>query len=187
MKIQQQSMDLLHRIGDATIVDFADPRSSAKLESLRQELSTTQTPIVNEEFLIPPNINNGNQQGAAIIIKVDSSHDDSTTQVSNQFNGLSLHSSSPKSIASGLSFASAMTSATRMSSSSFSSSGTSASRSRVPFKQLDSDRQKAIKSFKKGAKAQLRKMIQNHYNQWKKSMYCFRVVQTCLDCARRDL
>jgi hypothetical protein len=32
-KVQQQSMDLLHRIGDATIVDFADPGFLTELES----------------------------------------------------------------------------------------------------------------------------------------------------------
>ena len=168
-KIQQQSMDLLHRIGDATIVDFADPRSSAALESLRQQKgieARNQVTIANEEFFAQPNTNDGNQQSVGIVNEVYSYNDD-------QFNGLSLHSSLPKSIASGLSFASAMTSATRMSSSSFSSSGTSASRSRVPFKQLDTERRKTIKSFKKGAKSQLRKMIQNHYKQWKKGMYSF--------------
>ena len=173
VKIQQQSMDLLHRIGDATIVNFADPRSSAALESLRQQQGTAignQQLIANEEYFAP-NTNDGNQQSIGIVIKVDSYHDDTSTPVTNQFNGLSFHSSSPKSVTSGLSFASAMTSATRTSSSSFSSSGTSASRSRVPFKQLDPERQKKIKSFKMGAKSQLRKMIQNHYKQWKKGMY----------------
>ncbi|CAG8473379.1 3850_t:CDS:2 [Paraglomus occultum] len=33
----QQSMDLLHRMGDATIIDFADPISSTALEALRQQ------------------------------------------------------------------------------------------------------------------------------------------------------
>jgi len=171
-KIQQQSMDLLHRIGDATIVDFADPRSSAALEFLRQQKgieARNQVTIANEEFFAQPNTNDGNQQSVGIVNEVYSYNDDTLTQ----FNGLSLHSSLPKSIASGLSFASAMTSATRMSSSSFSSSGTSASRSRVPFKQLDTERRKTIKSFKKGAKSQLRKMIQNHYKQWKKGMLQF--------------
>ncbi|RGB38138.1 hypothetical protein C1646_15742 [Rhizophagus diaphanus] len=42
-------MDLLHRIGDATIIDFVDPRSSAKLESIRQEQSN-QTSMDKEEF-----------------------------------------------------------------------------------------------------------------------------------------
>ncbi|RHZ55702.1 hypothetical protein Glove_411g12 [Diversispora epigaea] len=175
VKIQQQSMDLLHRVGDATIVGFADPRSSDSLEALRKEQSTAfgnQMSIVNEEYLTQSNINNENQQGIEIDIKVDSGPDPST-QVPNQFNGLSFHSSAPKSIASGLSFASAMTSATRMSSSSFSSSGTSASRSRVSYKQLDTNRQKTIKSFKQGAKLQLRKMIQNHYKQWKKDANYF--------------
>src|SRR5438034_8434649 len=48
-KVQQQSMDLLHRIGDATMVDFVDPRSSAKLVSIRQEQSN-QTSIDKEEL-----------------------------------------------------------------------------------------------------------------------------------------
>ncbi|CAB4376229.1 unnamed protein product [Rhizophagus irregularis] len=48
-KVQQQSMDLLHRIGDATIIDFVDPRSSAKLESIRQEQSS-QTSMDKEEL-----------------------------------------------------------------------------------------------------------------------------------------
>ncbi|RHZ76590.1 hypothetical protein Glove_195g36 [Diversispora epigaea] len=175
VKIQQQSMDLLHRVGDATIVGFADPRSSDTLEALCKEQSTAlgnQMSKVNEKYLTPPNINNENQQGIEIVAKVDSGPNPST-QVPNQFNGLSLHSSAPKSIASGLSFASAMTSATRMSSSSFSSSGTSASRSRVSYKKLDTNRQKTIKSFKQGAKLQLRKMIQNHYKQWKKDANYF--------------
>jgi len=48
-KVQQQSMDLLHRVGDATIVDFVDPRSSAKLKSIRQEQSN-QTSMDKEEL-----------------------------------------------------------------------------------------------------------------------------------------
>ncbi|CAG8594211.1 3574_t:CDS:10 [Paraglomus occultum] len=163
-KVQQQSMDLLHRIGDATIVDFADPRSSAALESSRQQQGIIM--IANEESSAPPNISNDNQQDIEFVT-------DTSTPVQNQFNGLSIHSSSPMSIASGLSFASAMTSATRMSSSSFYSCGTAASRSRVPFKQLGPERQKTIKSFKRGAKLQLRKMIQNHYKQWKKDANYF--------------
>src|SRR5436190_23324418 len=69
-KIQQQSMDLLHRIGDATIVDFADPRSSAALESLRQQQGIkvgNQVTIANEEFFAQPNTNDGNQQSVGIL------------------------------------------------------------------------------------------------------------------------
>jgi len=147
-KIQQQSMDLLHRIGDATIVDFADPRSSAALESLRQQQEIkvgNQVTIANEEFFAQPNTYDGNQQSVGIVNEVYSYNDDTLTQ----FNGLSLHSSLPKSIASGLSFASAMTSATRMSSSSFSSSGTSASRTQNDERQSNRLKRERNRSFAK--------------------------------------
>ncbi|CAG8761794.1 2587_t:CDS:2, partial [Dentiscutata erythropus] len=51
-KMQQQSMDLLHRIGDATIVDFADPRSSEKSEHLDAKIYNCvlkENDIENEE------------------------------------------------------------------------------------------------------------------------------------------
>jgi hypothetical protein len=205
-KVQQQSMDLLHRIGDATIVDFVDPRSSAKLESIRQEQSN-QTSMDKEELPnsseLPiklkrsmsmvsrlsskPSIigNEKLERSKSMKIRsytlssqnesqdhifddsISSSSPISTFPISNQSNETS-NIPSPLSVASGLSFASAMTSATRMSSISFSSSGTSASRSRILYKKLDPERRQTIKSFKRGVKLQLQNMIQKHYKQWKK-------------------
>jgi hypothetical protein len=207
-KVQQQSMDLLHRIGDATIVDFVDPRSSAKLESIRQEQSN-QTSMDKEELPnsseLPiklkrsmsmvsrlsskPSIigNEKLERSKSMKIRsytlssqnesqdhifddsISSSSPISTFPISNQSNETS-NIPSPLSVASGLSFASAMTSATRMSSISFSSSGTSASRSRILYKKLDPERRQTIKSFKRGVKLQLQNMIQKHYKQWKKGL-----------------
>ncbi|CAG8563514.1 4005_t:CDS:10 [Ambispora gerdemannii] len=179
-KVQQQSMDLLHRIGDATIVDFTDPRSSVKLESLRQKQSTAfenQASIINKELPALPESPIVNDEKSKRLLpsmsvrkltRTPSNSTSSSTLVSNQSNKYSVLSSS-MSIASGLSFASAMSSATRASSFNFFSSGTSASRSRIPYKQLDPKRRQTIKSFKRGAKSQLRNMIQEHYKKWKKS------------------
>lgn len=187
-KVQQQSMDLLHRIGDATIVDFVDPRSSAKLESIRQEQSnqismdkkelpnSSELPIIGDEkskrsksmeFRSYTLSSQDESQDQIFDDSTSSSSPISTFPISNQSNGTSIIPS-PLSVASGLSFASAMTSATRMSSSSFSSSGTSASRSRILYKKLDPERRQTIKSFKRGVKLQLQNMIQKHYKQWKK-------------------
>ncbi|CAG8560064.1 29581_t:CDS:10 [Gigaspora margarita] len=219
-KMQQQSMDLLHRIGDATIVDFTDPRSSEKLEYLNAKIDNCvlkENDIENEELFDLPtsslkkkislnSINyaasslkektslgsiNGvelslsNKESLSSIYGVvdsqDSFPDNSvpTNLVSIQYDN-STEIPSLMSIASGLSFASSMTRATKMSSSSFSYSGPSASRSRIPYKKLDPTRQKTIKSFKKGAKLQLRIMIQKYYKQWKKE-------SGILDLSRKDL
>ncbi|CAG8498379.1 14299_t:CDS:2 [Gigaspora rosea] len=56
-KMQQQSMDLLHRIEDATIVDFTDPRSFEKLEYLNAKINNCVlkgNDIENEELLDLP-------------------------------------------------------------------------------------------------------------------------------------
>ncbi|KAF0534632.1 hypothetical protein F8M41_009913 [Gigaspora margarita] len=210
-KMQQQSMDLLHRIGDATIVDFTDPRSSEKLEYLNAKIDNCvlkENDIENEELFDLPtsslkkkiSLNSINYAASSLKEKTplgsingvelslskkeslssiygvvdsqDSFPDNSvpTNLVSIQYDN-STEIPSPMSIASGLSFASSMTRATKMSSSSFSYSGPSASRSHIPYKKLDPTRQKTIKSFKKGAKLQLRIMIQKYYKQWKKGWY----------------
>ncbi|CAI2181200.1 9451_t:CDS:10 [Funneliformis geosporum] len=220
-KVQQQSMDLLHRIGDATIIDFVDPRSSAKLESIRQEqLNQTSKELPNSSELLIIG-DEKSKRSISMVLRLSSEpsiigneklersksmefrsytlsaqdesqdhiFDDSTSStspisISNQFNGTSVIPS-PLSVASGLSFASAMTSATRISSTSFSSSGTSASRSRILYKKLDPERRLTIKSFKRGVKLQLQNMIQKHYNQWKKDAnYNFGGV---FDPSRKDL
>jgi hypothetical protein len=55
-KVQQQSMDLLHRIGDATIVDFADPGFLTELESIQQDqLTASEIPIsISKDLPTPP-------------------------------------------------------------------------------------------------------------------------------------
>ena len=218
-KVQQQSMDLLHRIGDATIIDFADPRTSAKLEAQQQvQITEIENKMSTDNKELPsefPNISNEKLERSksmgskfyprseklkksksytfplrrkqtleSIISEVRSIKDEEAIkgeveaiedEVDNDNyipeDSASSIPSTPtlnQSIASGLSFASS--SATRFSSSSFSSVGTSASRSRVPFKRLDPGRRQTIKSFKRGVKSQLRKMIHKHYNKWKKGL-----------------
>ncbi|CAG8521921.1 11809_t:CDS:2 [Dentiscutata heterogama] len=47
-------MDLLHRIEDATIVDFTDPRTSEKLEHVNVKINNNvlkETNIENEELI----------------------------------------------------------------------------------------------------------------------------------------
>ncbi|CAG8559145.1 137_t:CDS:10, partial [Acaulospora colombiana] len=190
-KVQQQSMDLLHRIGDATIIDFADPRSSAKLEYIQEQLTRSKDYLSTEDELStslePLTINDEKSErlpssmNVVSSSSVPSSHNSINADLHNniQNNLVPTNTSpilynefsdlpTPMSIASGLSFASSMTRASMMSSSSFSYSGPSASRSRVPYKKLDSKRRRTIKSFKKGVKLQLRNKIQGHYEKWKK-------------------
>ncbi|KAF0497155.1 hypothetical protein F8M41_020779 [Gigaspora margarita] len=183
-KMQQQSMDLLHRIGDATIIDFSDPRSSDKLEYLNAKIencalidndglfdlpaSSLKTEVTLDSIGDIVNSHNNIPDNHAIATSISIQYDESTSIPA------------PMSIASGLSFASAMTRATKISSSSFSYSGPSASRSRIPYKKLDPTRRKIIKSFKMGAKLQLRDMIKMYYKHWKKD-------SGILDLSRKDL
>ncbi|RIB02718.1 hypothetical protein C2G38_852692 [Gigaspora rosea] len=179
-KMQQQSMDLLHRIGDATIVGFSDPRSSDKLEYLNAKIENCAL-IDNDELFDLPASSLKTEVTLDSIGDIVNSHNNITDNhaleapVSIQ-NDKSTSIPAPMSIASGLSFASAMTRATKISSSSFSYSGPSASRSRIPYKKLDPTRRKIIKSFKMGAKLQLRDMIKMHYKHWKRGLYIINTI-----------
>ncbi|CAG8500812.1 17105_t:CDS:10 [Dentiscutata erythropus] len=211
------TMDLLHRIGDATIIDFADPRSSEKLDQLNVKIDNSileENDIENEELIDPPtstlkekkSLDSINDVALSLKVKaplisindvelslskkeslssingVADSQDiipDNPNFLSIQYDN-STEISSPKSIFSGLSFASSMTRASKRSSSSFSSSGLSASRSRITYKNLDPKRQQTINSFEKGAKLQLCTKIQKHYKQWKRASGIF-------DLSRKDL
>lgn len=192
-RVQKQAMDLLHRIGDASIIDFADPRSKAKLKSLQQQKPVTVDQEKSFEYLnsnqafgtmsniqeLPtynttPNTIWDGFQDRTLNTPLFKSDSQTTMYPSDYFtypaNDISKPIT-PMSLASGLSFTSAMTSATRMSSASFSIQGTSASRSRITYKKLDPQRRRTIESFKGEVKLHLRKLIRKHYKNWEKGQF----------------
>lgn len=175
-------MDLFHRIGEATIIDFADPRSSAKLKSIPENQVATPEPQgppepqgLVEIVPVPPRSHSlgvipgtpseplSDQTVPSIVVDGNNLDD--------RFPNLSLapgNRPNAPSVVSGLSFASAMTSATTLSSASFSSSGTSAAQSHITYNQLDSERKRKINNFKGALKLDLRNKIQKYYKDWQK-------------------
>jgi hypothetical protein len=174
LELNQKSMDKEELPNSSELPIIGDEKSK-RSKSMVSRLSSEPSIIGNEKLERSKSMElrsytlsfQDESQDHIFDDSTSSSSQISTFPISNQSNGTSIIPS-PLSVASGLSFASAMTSATRMSSSSFSYSGTSASRSRILYKKLDPVRRQTIRSFKRGVKLQLQSLIQKHYKQWKK-------------------
>ena len=170
MKIHQQSMDLLHRIGDATIIGFADPRFST--ESLYMQGSTKTRRI---DVVLPTQsiVDDEKEKSSTVVISDTCSNysDDSRNYISNQEQRSSRLSRQPSlmSLVSDI-WSPSVRRAAKMSLLSSSSNDMSMPCSYIPYKRLDVKRQKLIKSFKTGIKVRLRKMIQKYYTQWERGM-----------------
>ncbi|CAG8626772.1 6848_t:CDS:10, partial [Paraglomus brasilianum] len=168
VKIHQQSMDLLHRIGDATIIGFADPRFST--ESLYMQGSTKTRRI---DVVLPTQsiVDDEKEKSSTVVISDTCSNysDDSRNYISNQEQRSSRLSRQPSlmSLVSDI-WSPSVRRAAKMSLLSSSSNDMSMPCSYIPYKRLDVKRQKLIKSFKTGIKVRLRKMIQKYYTQWER-------------------